>query len=542
MNPEYEAKVDNTEVEAKSTPRMRRRWFPFVWTGLIVGTCVLFQFGEADQDAKNFSLTVGPIVLVLGLSIWFIRSTAFTRPVRWCVGLAPWMAALAFFSAVELINNGNMGFIGWRWRWAAEHDQQLDVPDATTVISDWEETGRDYPRFLGNGFWAQVDGVELDVDWGTKPPRELWRREIGAGWSGFALVGHYAITQEQRGPNELVTCYRLSTGEIIWSHADPVRFDPIGSGAVGGIGPRATPTVYGGRVIAQGATGIVNCLEATTGKVIWAHDTLKENETGNVMWGKACSPLVLKPDERAEIVVVSVGAANGRSLVAYDLENGNEVWAGGDHRSSYASPVAANLAGQLQVLSVNEDYVTGHRASDGSVLWEYPWPGNSDTDATCSQPVPLPDDRVFLSKGYGVGSMILQLEAVEGGFVRVEPVWPGIKRVMKTKMGNVVIRDGFVYGLDGGLMQCIELATGKSQWKRRRSPPIGHGQIILIGDVILVLSETGELLLVEATPEAYRELSTQRVLPAEQITWNNPAFSPPYLLLRNAQEVACYEL
>jgi outer membrane protein assembly factor BamB len=125
----------------------------------------------------------------------------------------------------------------------------------------------------------------------------------------------------------------------------------------------------------------------------------------------------------------------------------------------------------------------------------------------------------------------------------VQPLWkPAIKRVMKTKFCNVVLRDGFVYGLDDVLLECIELETGKVRWKHRRQREFGHGQIMLIGDVILVLSEFGELALVEATPERYHELASMQVLDDAHVTWNNPAFAPPYLLVRNAREAACYKL
>jgi len=540
----------STSAEERQTSEalgVRRDWFPFVWTGLLAGVCLLIQLGETEQGTKNTILMIAPLVIGIGLSIWLLRSGRFSRSVRWSLVLGPWLVLASFFSMVELINNGDVGVVDWRWRWSAQLDEQLAIPEAGLSIADWQTTPQDYPRFLGNGYWAEVEDVDLATDWKTNPPKELWRQKIGAGWSGFSIVGHYAITQEQRGLEELVTCYEIRSGEIAWTHSDPVRWDPLGSGAFGGIGPRATPTIYGQLVITQGATGIVNCLDALTGKLIWSHDTLAENKAGNVMWGKAGSPLVVvregDVDEGSAMVVISVGGANGRSLIAYDLENGKEIWAGGDRRSSYASPVYAELAGQKQIISVNENFVTAHRASDGTVLWEHPWPGSSDTNATCSQPIPLSGDRVFLSKGYGVGASLLQLTAGKGGSIQVSPAWPQpIKQVMKTKMGNAVVRGEFMYGLDASLLECMEINTGRKRWKKRRTPGIGHGQIILIGEVILVLTESGEVLLVEASPEEYRELCSMRVFPEDQVTWNNPAFSAPYLLVRNAEQVVCYEL
>jgi outer membrane protein assembly factor BamB len=230
-------------------------------------------------------------------------------------------------------------------------------------------------------------------------------------------------------------------------------------------------------------------------------------------------------------------------LVAFDLESGDVRWAAGSRKAAYVSPVIADLAGERQILMVNESYITAHRASDGEVLWEHPWGSADDSTGSASQPVPLPGDRVFLSKGYGVGSSLVAVRRDSDGEFAVEPLWkPAIKRVMKTKFCNVVVRDGYAYGLDDVLLECIELETGKVKWKNRRSPEFGHGQIMLIGDVILVLSEVGELALVAATPERYQELASMQVLGDAHVTWNNPAFAPPYLLVRNAREAACYRL
>jgi outer membrane protein assembly factor BamB len=531
----------------QSARRARARWFPLAWLVLVSAACLGVQVSSEEQDIKNTAIMLCFGAFFLGWSTWQLLCSGQPVAQRLFAGLVPWVAALAFFSSIELVNNGDIGFVGWRWRWGAKPDEKLVAPQAAnTLIADWQTTPQDYPRFLGNGYWAEASGAKLAPDWSSQPPHEIWRRKIGAGWSGFALVGNYAITQEQRGDQELVVCYRIMSdkpqGEIVWTHADTVRFDPSGAGALGGIGPRATPTVHDGRVFSMGATGIINCLDARSGEQIWSHDTLAETDTLNVMWGKASSPLIVHRDSAPPMVVVSVGAP-GESLVAYDVETGKKIWSAGDKRSSYATPVLTDLLGEQLILSVNEDLITAHEIENGTVMWTHDWPGNSDSDATVSQPIPLPGDRLFLSKGYGVGSSLLQMKRDEKGNIVSEPVWsPGIRKVMKTKMGNAVIRGGYVYGLDGGILQCIDLAEGRSQWKKRRAPAIGHGQIMLVGDAIVVLSESGELILVEPNPEEYRELAAMRVFPPEQVTWNNPAFSSPFLLLRNAEQAVCLKM
>jgi outer membrane protein assembly factor BamB len=349
------------------------------------------------------------------------------------------------------------------------------------------------------------------------------------------VVGDYAITQEQRGEHELVVCYRVADGAIVWTHADQTRFDSF-TGQFGDIGPRATPTIHERKVVTHGATGIVNCLDARTGKVLWSHDTFSEFGGTNVNWGKSNSPLIY--DNR---VVISVGAPRGKSLVAFDLESGDVVWAAGDRPSSYASPVLATIGEVEQVVSVDEHVVTAVRADDGQPLWEYPWPGSSGSNASVSQPVALSGDRVFLSKGYGVGSELLQIERSPDGQFVPKRLWKS-RRVMKTKMSNVVVRDGYAYGLDGGVLQCIELESGREAWKARQGR-YGHGQIMLVGDVILIMTEMqGDVVLVRATPERHHELARLHVFDEGQKTWNNPALAGPYLLIRNDETAACYRL
>jgi outer membrane protein assembly factor BamB len=229
--------------------------------------------------------------------------------------------------------------------------------------------------------------------------------------------------------------------------------------------------------------------------------------------------------------------------VAFDIESGAVRWTAGNRKAGYASPVAAELAGERQIIVVNEGWVTAHRARDGEVLWEHPWGHKDDTTASVPQPVPVGDDRVLLTKGYGVGASLLEIGRDTAGKFTVHPVWDSpIKPVMKTKFCNVVIRGGFVYGLDDVLLECIELHSGEVQWKKRRRPEFGHGQVMLVGDVLVVLSETGELALVSASPDAYRELARLQALGDGDVTWNNPAFAAPYLLVRNAREAACYWL
>ncbi len=535
---------------------MRHKWFP-VLVMVAAGSWWLWHASYVRYYTLLHVLVLP--VSAVALALWFLAYGGSSRRSRLAIVGTLGVALAAFFITFRPVYNGDMGIHRWRLRYAKSADEALEQFGSSGQIADWEPTTRDYPRFLGNGYWAEVRDIELETDWHAHPPHELWRHEIGAGWSAFAIVGNYAVTQEQRGENELVTCYRLQTGEPVWTHADKARFDPADVvGGAGGVGPRATPTVYEDRIFTQGGTGIVNCLDARTGHALWSHDTAAEFGASVTTWGKAGSPLIVD-----DFVVISVGApaekppgkaasAAGRSapqpsydssLVAFDIATGAVRWHAGTRPASYASPVLATVAGERQIIAISESWVTGHRASDGKVLWEYPWPEEHDGSASCPQPVPLEGDRLFLSKGYGVGCSLLAIKRDADGNLAATPLWqPPIKKLMKTKFSNVLLRDGYVYGLDDVLLECMQLETGAVKWKKRRQPVFGHGQIMLIGNTIVVLSESGELALVEATPSEYRELAGIQALDDANVTWNNPAFAAPYLLIRNAREAACYQL
>lgn len=382
---------------------------------------------------------------------------------------------------------------------------------------------RDYPQFLGPNRDATLPELRLARDWTARPPRRLWRRPIGAGWSAFAVAGGLAVTQEQRGPEERVVAYDLATGAPRWSHADRARYETL----IAGVGPRATPTIVGGRVYTMGGTGILNALDLATGRRLWSRQVVEEAGAKLPDWGKSCSPLVA-----GGRVIVSAGGTDGRSLVAYDAETGRKAWSGGHDRSSYSSPVLATLAGRPQVLIFNRGSVAAHDPETGAVLWEQPW---SVEQPNVASPLPLPGDRVLLSAGYGVGAKLYEVARDASGGLAARLLWESPR--LKSKFANLVAYEGFVYGLDDGVLTCLDPATGERRWKGGR---YGHGQILLAGDLLLVQTEEGEMALSEPTPEAHRELARFPVLGGK--AWNPPALAGAVLVVRNDQEAAAYEL
>jgi outer membrane protein assembly factor BamB len=387
-------------------------------------------------------------------------------------------------------------------------------PAPAPSIAEW-------PGFRGVDRDGIVRGVRIQTDWATSPPANLWRRPIGPGWSSFAVRGDLLYTQEQRGDEEIVACYRVATGEPVWRHSDATRFWESN----GGAGPRATPTLAGGRVYAMGATGILNALDAANGTAVWSRNVASDTATPVPTWGFAASPLVIDD--------VVVAAASGR-LAAYDVATGKQRWVGPVHGGSYSSPHRVTIDGVVQVLMLSDAGATSVAPADGTVLWEHGWAGGAIT-----QPARVAAGDVLISAlgdTGGVGTRRVAIEHGPGGW-SAEARWTSAG--LKPYFNDLVVHKGHAYGFDGSILACIDLADGKRIWKGGR---YGNGQLVLLADqdALLVLSEDGELALVGATPDQFRELARFPAL--EGKTWNHPVLVGDVLLVRNDQEMAAFRL
>jgi outer membrane protein assembly factor BamB len=388
----------------------------------------------------------------------------------------------------------------------------------------------DWPQFLGPGRNGVVSDPGLVTDWSSSPPKLLWRQPVGTGWAGFAISGGMAVTLEQRGAEERVVAYDSHTGRPLWSHADVGRHDT----ALGGEGPRTVPTISGGAVYAMGSMGQLNALDLKTGRLIWTRNIFQDHPddggSGLPEWGVSISPLILKggPGERVSVIV---GA--GRGLAAYDAKTGDVLWARGENRFSYSSPVLLDVAGRPQIVLLGRRAISGHDVSTGDELWRGDWPASQPNVAP---PLPVAKNRVLFSAGYGVGSKVFEIaSAPDGSAWKASLVWSSPR--LKSKFANMVLHNGLVYGLDDGVMTCIDPATGERRWKEGR---FGHGQLILAGSSLLLQSEEGEIVLVDPSPEGLRV--TTRFAALKGKTWNPPALAGRLLLVRNDVEAAAYEL
>ena len=551
------------------------RWWPGVLVVLLTAIALIrAHSGETTDHQQLFLKTMVFSTLGgMGLLLWLLLLSRLPGKTRLKILAATVLVVGGFVGLFRIKGvSGNLVPI-LEFRWAGESTYEEVRGRAPAEVSP-----DDFPQFMGPSRDGVVDGRSLARDWQAQPPKELWRIDVGEAWSGFAVVGDAAVTLEQQGDIEVVSRYDLRTGEVVWTHGIPAKFETV----IGGNGPRSTPTIHRGIVYAFGALGDLRALDLSSGELRW-HRRLQDDLGAEAPdWGFTSSPLIVERlQQDSDLVVVSIGNPDGKSLVAFDAGSGESVWQGGDDRVGYSSPSLYTFDGEQQIVIFNGTTVAGHSPTDGRVLWDLEWQGDHPHVA---QPVALPGDRLLVSSGYGHGSKLLQIsrqggsgdspngadpstedeglgeqteeasgeagsqEAEDGESSdselgraeqssewSVEEVWES--RGLKAKFANFLAFDGRIYGLDDGILVCLDPETGDRCWKRGR---FGHGQMLLVGDLLLIQSEKGKLTLLEPNPEELRELSSLQVLDGK--SWNTMALSGNRLLLRNAEQAVCLEL
>lgn len=520
----------------------RRRWFRFpvvvlALIALAILTPRVWELLDLDPGPLLYMQMWGTWIVmaaVPALAIWYFLFSGY----RWqtkliAVGMLGVLAgaSAAAVSKVELTGSWQPLF---RFRWEPDPADQLaqylsqqrradGLPATDLTIGPL-----DFPRYRGSNCDGVVTGVTLATDWSARPPRELWRHACGGGYAGFAVAGNVAVTIEQRGDDEAVVCYDRATGKERWVHSYPALFHR--SEPMGGDGPRTTPNIHDGLIYSLGATGVLVCLDAE-GKEKWKVNILDDNQATNIDWGMSGSPLIVD-----DLVVVNPGinpAVNaGMSLAAYDRKTGKKAWAANNRAAGYSSPQLATLAGQRQILLFDAVGLGGFDPKDGRQLWSHPW--ETMMNMNISQPLVIGPDQVLISSELSNGAALLRIKR-DGDQFAVEEVWQN--RNLASKFSNPVLHGGNIYGLNYRILACLDAATGDKRWKDGK---FGHGQVLLVGDIILVLSETGEVALVAADPASYRELARIKALTGK--TWNTPALAGNQLFVRNHYEMACYEL
>ncbi len=498
--------------------------FPLLLS-LFLGGITAWLWG-IDHVMRSVSVIILLPLWLLSLGLWWSAHKKGVRLKRLAVVVVCFAAFFVVFRYDGSADGSALPSLTWRWHRKITRPVLHNISGSSRIPSTVPEGVADMPRFLGSRGDGVLPEPNWQTDWKTHPPREVWRIAVGEGWSGFAVAGSRAITQEQRGSEECVTCYDIATGKLLWAHADEARFDET----MGGIGPRATPTidVIKGVVFTLGAQGLLNCLDLTTGVRLWSQNVLSSSgATTNLKWGKSSSPLIVGD------TVVCSGGENGASLVAYRCLDGQAAWKSGTDGGSYSSPVLMTLAGRVQIVTVNANSVSGHDSSTGILLWQFEWAGMYPK---VGQPVQVGPDRILITSSYGLKSVLLDVKGSANGKITVAPLWKS--SAPRTKFSSAGIFGAHAYALDEGTLCCVSLVDGKRCWREGR---LGFGQQIRVGDDwLLMQAEKGFVALIKPNPERFDEVSRFDALHSK--TWNPPTLAGRWLLVRNDTEAVCFEL
>ncbi|HSL55855.1 MAG TPA: PQQ-binding-like beta-propeller repeat protein [Pyrinomonadaceae bacterium] len=387
------------------------------------------------------------------------------------------------------------------------------------------------PAAPSRNAWTNYRGARRDgkyedgsvsTNWPANGLPQLWRQPVGVGHASFVIADGKAYTIEQRRSQEVVAAYDLNNGREMWTQKWNAEFNDST-----GDGPRATPTWDQGRIYALGATGELRCLDANSGSVIWGKNILNDNGAKNLPWAQAASPLIV--DDK---VIVLPGGANGKSVVAYNKMTGAPVWKSLDDTQAYVSPMLVDLAGRRQIVVVSASRVVGLTPENGALLWSYPW--DTDMGINASQPIVVDQNRFFISSGYGKGAALVEVKG-SGNTLTASTIWEN--KNMKNKFNPSVLHNGYVYGLDEGILVCLDVNTGERKWKEGR---YGYGQIVLAGNHLIVTSDQGDVALVKASPDKYSEVARFKGVDGQ--TWNYPAIAGGKLLVRNSNEMAAFDI
>jgi outer membrane protein assembly factor BamB len=568
--------------------RPLRIWLALVLLGL-VGAAKAAAYLAQELSFGLFMFAVNaPLVAGVGILLWWMFASRATARERWLgpvaviliaivsyllldpsikgmgflffvvpTGVAAVGLALVCFSRTQpairfggAILGAVIGFAGWdlarndgiwgdfqtslHWRWEPTAEERflasfepsgaLSSQVAEEVVSSETIEHPAWPEFRGPKRDGCVPGVVLDTDWHAHPPKEVWRRKVGPGWSSFAVADRSIFTQEQRGEVEVVACYDADTGIPRWIHESPARFWE----SVAGAGPRATPTLKDGQLFAVGATGLVHCLNPFTGAVIWQRDLAKDAARKPLAWGFASSPLIVD-----DLVVVYAGGADDKGVFAYDIRSGEPRWSvpAGDH--SYSSPHRAVVAGRDVVLMLTNTGLCAIDPATGKNAWTYEWKYDG---YRILQPLVVDGSGILLGTGMGTGTRRVDVTLTDAD-PQINDRWTSLE--MKPDFNDYVAHKGCLYGFDHNILACIDLETGKRNWKKGR---YGNGQVLLLPDAdqLLVLTETGEVVVVRANPKNLEELARTKVLSDK--TWNHPVLVNNRLYVRNGEEAVCLEL
>ena len=517
---------------------VRERWLLFGANLLIA--IIAYVAAHPSVGLMGLSLFGLPAVTT-GWAIALLMTSRLGWPARRTILLATFAGVWGYFCLVRF--DGTDGSLtaelAYRWVPTAEETFLAEIsssqpanhkiqPGASPEVTEVSAT--DWPEFRGPARDGRRPGTKLATDWTAAPPKELWSHRIGPGWSSFAVIGNRIFTQEQRGTVETVVCYDAATGAEQWVHRDEGRFEEV----VAGPGPRATPTFHEGRLYTQGAKGCVNCLDAANGNVVWKRDIVEDSGAKVPQWGFSASPLVFK-----DLVVVYAGGPEGKGVLAYHRETGGLAWSAESGQFSYCSLQKATVGGVDQLVIATDAGLMGLNPADGKKLWQHDWQLQTGM-ARVVQPAQIGESDFLLGTSFGYGTRRVRVTRA-GDVWKTEALWTTTD--IKPYYNDLVVHRDHAYGFDGNIFVCINLADGKRKWRTRGSGNgYGNGQVLLLSDqdLLLLLTEKGEVALLATNPDRHEELGRFEAI--EGKTWNHPVLAGNRLFVRNGEKIACYQL
>jgi len=402
------------------------------------------------------------------------------------------------------------------------------------VVFGMSVSAHDWPQFLGPERNGVYSGPPLASSWPAGGPRKVWRKPVGEGFAGPVVAGDRLVLFHRVGNEEVVEALDARTGNPRWRYAYPTSYrDDFGFDE----GPRAVPVIAQGRVYTFGAEGQLHAIDLATGQRIWSVDTARRFQVRKGFFGAAGSPLV--EDGR---VIANIGGVDGgkdAGVVAFKADTGAILWTATNHQASYSSPVGASFSGKRAAVLLTRQGLLGLDPVSGAVLFQRTWRSRSASSVNAASPVVV-GDRIFISASYETGAALLR---VQGN--TLAEIWSQ-DEAMSNHYATSVVHNGVLYGFHGRQefspsLRAVALDTGVVRWSIDR---FKAGTVTLAGDKLLILRETGELMLAPAVPDAFRPMAQAQILPATVRAL--PALADGFLYARNSDtrnnELACLDL